>query len=198
MQNCEIESPLSLRDLPADPHSAVRLLGAVFRFGSTAGRIVETEFYDQTDPASHTHGGRTQRNWPMFEAAGHLYVYRSYGIHWCANIVVGEAGWGSAVLIRAIEPLEGLELMWKRRPKARRTVDLCSGPGKVCAALGITGDQSGIDLVAHGSAVTLELANPPDQGSVSVGVRVGITKAADKPWRFALDDPNVSRPPPGR
>lgn len=172
----------------------MRLLGSVIRCGETAGTIVETEFYDQTDPASHTYSGLTQRNWPMFETAGHLYVYRSYGIHWCANVVVGEPGWGSAVLLRAVRPAVGVDLMWRRRPKARRAIDLGSGPGKLCAALGITGDHSGLDLLAGGSAVTLELGDPPDPEVVQVGVRVGIRKAVDKPWRFALDDPNVSRP----
>jgi DNA-3-methyladenine glycosylase len=155
---------------------------------------VETEFYDQTDPASHTFGGQTPRNWPMFEAAGHLYVYRSYGVHWCANIVVGDPGWGSAVLLRAVEPLEGIELMRTRRPKAKRAIDLCSGPGKLCAALGITGEHSGLDLVRKDSAVSLELVHPPDSRVVMRGGRVGISKATDRRWRFALEDPNVSRP----
>ncbi|MFW2381576.1 MAG: DNA-3-methyladenine glycosylase [Acidimicrobiales bacterium] len=187
---------MSFGELPSTADSAVRLLGSVIRCGSTAGRIVETEFYDQTDPASHTFGGPTPRNWPMFESAGHLYVYRSYGIHWCSNVVVGEPGWGSAVLLRAIEPLEGIDLMWSRRPKAKRPTDLCSGPGKLCAALGITGEHSGLDLFARGSAVELDLREPPDLSCVAVGVRVGITRAVDKLWRFALDNPNVSRPRP--
>lgn len=130
----------------------------------------------------------------MFESAGHLYVYRSYGIHWCANVSVGASGWGSAVLIRAVEPLEGIDLMRRRRPKAKRETDLCSGPGKLCAALGISGAHSGLDLVREDSSVSLQLAQPVDSQDVMRGVRVGITKAIDQRWRFALDDPNVSRP----
>ncbi len=130
----------------------------------------------------------------MFESAGHLYVYRSYGIHWCANVSVGSSGWGSAVLIRAVEPLEGIELMWQRRPKAKRETDLCSGPGKLCAALGISGDHNGLDLLARDSIVSLKLAEPPAPEVVMRGVRVGIAQAKDQPWRFALDNPNVSRP----
>lgn len=181
--------------LPASPESAKRLLGSVLRCGSTSGVIVETEFYDQTDPASHTFKGPTPRNWPMFEAAGHLYVYRSYGIHWCGNVVVGEKGFGSAVLIRAIEPLEGLDAMWGRRPKALRPTDLTSGPGKLCAALGISGSHSGSNLFDPASPVQLELREAPMPASVDSGVRVGISKATEQVWRFALvGNPHVSRP----
>lgn len=181
--------------LPASPASARRLLGSVLCCGETSGVIVETEFYDQTDPASHTFGGVTPRNWPMFEAAGHLYVYRSYGIHWCANVVVGEEGYGSAVLIRAVEPLEGVDAMWDRRPKAHRTTDLSSGPGKLCAALGISGSHSGSYLFDPRSPVRLELTDPPQPASVICGVRVGISKAIEQPWRFGLvGNPHVSRP----
>ena len=180
-------------ELQATPASAVRLLGSVLRCGGVAGTIVETEFYDQTDPASHTFNGLSPRNWPMFEAAGRLYVYRSYGIHWCANVVVGEPGQGSAVLIRAIEPLEGIEAMWDRRPKARRETDLGSGPGKVCAALAISGDHSGSDLFA-GGPVSLQIGPPPESGEVLVGKRVGISKAVDQPWRFALPSQHLSKP----
>ncbi len=187
----------TVADLTADPTSAVRLLGAVFRHGQCAGRIVETEFYDQTDPASHTFGGPTPRNQPMFEAAGHLYVYRSYGIHWCANIVVGEPGWGSAVLVRAMAPLEGIDLMWSRRPRAKKATDLCSGPGKLCAALDIDRTDTGQYLI-DGGRISLELAEPPEPDAVLVGRRVGITKAVDRPWRFSFDDPNVSKPRPRR
>ena len=106
--------------LPDAPESAIRLLGSVVRCGTTAGMIVETEYYCQSDPASHTYSGKTARNWPMFEEAGRLYVYRSYGIHWCANVVIGATGQGSAALIRAVEPLAGVDQMWARRPKARK------------------------------------------------------------------------------
>ena len=181
--------------MPASPESAKRLLGSVLRCGSTSGVIVETEFYDQTDPASHTFKGPTPRNWPMFEAAGHLYVYRSYGIHWCGNVVVGEKGYGSAVLIRAIEPLEGLDAMWGRRPKALRPTDLTSGPGKLCAALGISGSHSGSNLFDPTSPVQLELMDPLLPALVVSGVRVGISKAKKQPWRFGMaGNPYVSRP----
>ncbi|NNF54220.1 MAG: DNA-3-methyladenine glycosylase [Acidimicrobiales bacterium] len=181
--------------LQAGPESAKRLLGSVLRCGTTSGVIVETEFYDQTDPASHTFGGMTPRNWPMFEAAGHLYVYRSYGIHWCANVVVGEHGYGSAVLIRAVEPLQGIDAMWDRRPKANRPTDLASGPGKVCAALGISGSHSGSNLFDPESAVRLELRDSAPPSLVESGLRVGISKAKQQPWRFALvGNPHVSRP----
>ncbi len=184
---------MRLDRLEASPDSAIGLLGATFRRGDVGGVIVETEFYDRTDPASHTFNGPTPRNQPMFERAGHLYVYRSYGIHWCANVVVGPSGHGSAVLIRALRPSIGTKAMWERRPKARTEIDLCSGPGKLCAALGLTGADSGIDLLADGP-VAIELGDPPDLDAVVVGPRVGISKAIDAPWRFALRDPNVSRP----
>ncbi len=186
---------MSRADLPAGPESAQRLLGSILRCGVTSGRIVETEFYDQSDAASHTFNGRTDRNWPMFEAAGHLYVYRSYGIHWCANVVVGSAGHGSAVLIRALEPVDGVELMWERRLAARRLTDLCSGPGKLCAALGIDGSHSGVDLFEPASPVRLALKPPVSAAEIASGVRIGISKATDRPWRFALaGHPHVSRP----
>lgn len=189
---------MSVETLEASPESARRLLGSVLRCGVTAGRIVETEFYDQTDPASHSFRGSTQRNWPMFESAGHLYVYRSYGVHWCANVVVGVAGHGSAVLLRALEPMDGLETMWSRRTAARRVQDLCSGPGRLCAALGIEGTHSGVDLFASGAPVRLELGPPVPPGEIAIGRRVGISKAVDRPWRFALaGHPHVSRPVPG-
>lgn len=174
-------------ELPARPGTAARLLGCILRGDGAVGRIVETEYYDQSDPASHTYRGCTPRTRPMFESAGTLYVYRSYGIHWCANVVVGRAGRGSAVLVRALEPLEGVERMRERRPRARRLTDLCSGPGKLCAALGIDGIHSGLDLFDPLSPVRLELRPPcAAGGEIRCGVRVGISKAVDAPWRFAL------------
>ncbi len=184
-------------ELPDVPETAIRLLGSVLRCGGSAGRIVETEYYCQTDPASHTFNGLTPRNWPMFEEAGRLYVYRSYGVHWCANVVVGPAGQGSAVLVRAIEPLEGMDHMWKRRPKAKKVTDLGSGPGKLCAALGIHGEHTGLNLFEAGP-VGLEPRPAPDPSQVLVGRRVGITKAVEQPWRFAIKSPHVSRPLLGR
>lgn len=177
------------------PAAAIRLLGSVLRCGETAGVIVETEFYRQDDPASHTFGGRTARNWPMYEDPGTLYVYRSYGIHWCANITVGPAGTGSAVLVRALRPIAGIETMWSRRPKAKAQRDLCSGPGKLCAALGIAGVHSGADLFDETAPVVLKLGEPVPDEAVLIGRRVGISKAVDRPWRFALAaEENVSLP----
>jgi DNA-3-methyladenine glycosylase len=181
----------------AEPATARRLLGSVLRRGDSAGLIVETEFYDQNDPASHTFGGPTPRNGSMFDRAGTLYVYRSYGIHWCANVVVGEVGRGSAVLVRALEPLSGTVLMESRRPRARTATDLCSGPGKLCAALAITGEHSGCNLFADASEVRLDLRDPIEFDQIAVGPRVGISRAVDRPWRFAIaGNPHVSRPAP--
>ncbi len=181
----------------AEPATARRLLGSVLRCGEASGVIVETEFYDEDDPASHTFGGPTARNRPMFDRAGTLYVYRSYGIHWCANVVVGEVGRGSAVLVRALEPLAGTVFMESRRPRARIAADLCSGPGKLCAALAITGDHSGHNLFAESSEVRLDLRDPIESDRIAVGPRVGISRAVDRPWRFAvLGNPHVSRPAP--
>ena len=180
---------------------APRLLGVLVRCGDRLGRIVEVEAYaGAEDPASHAFRGPTPRNEVMFGPPGHLYVYRSYGIHWCANVVCGPAGEASAVLLRAIEPEAGLEAMWADRPKARTEVDLGSGPGKLCAALGIDHRHNGADLFDPASPVRLEVDpagadHGPDGAAVAVGPRVGITKAVDRPWRFALaDNPHVSRP----
>ena len=116
-----------------------------------AGRIVEAEAYAGDDPASHAFRGRTARNATMFGPAGHLYVYFTYGMHWCANAVCGQDGEGTAVLLRALEPLAGLDLMWQARPRARSERDLCSGPAKLTQALGIAGGADGADLASGGS-----------------------------------------------
>ena len=175
---------------------APSLLGATLRVGDRAGRIVETEAYEGADdPASHAASGRTSRNAAMFGPAGHLYVYRIYGMHWCANVVCGQDGTAGAVLIRAVEPLEGVAQMWADRPKARVETDLASGPGKLCAALGISGEHDGTDLLS-GSGVLQLIDGPavPPSDIVS-GPRVGISKAADRPWRFAIaDNAHVSKP----
>ena len=171
------------------------LLGAILRVGDRAGRIVEVEAYEgANDPASHAATGPTRRNAVMFGAAARLYVYRIYGMHWCANVTSGAVGEPGAVLIRAIEPVDGTEQMWPARPKARTETDLGSGPGKLCAALGITGDHDGVDLRDSGSPVCLD--RPTTKVSAVVrGPRIGITKAVDYPWRFAeADNPHVSRP----
>ncbi len=163
-----------------------------------SGRIVEVEAYQGADdPASHAFRGPTPRNGVMFGPAGRLYVYRSYGIHWCANVVCGPVDEPGAVLIRAVEPLRGIEAMWGDRPKARREVDLASGPGKLCAALGIGGHHDGVDLLARSSPARLLTGEPLPPDRVARGPRIGISKATERPWRFAEDaNPHVSRPRP--
>jgi DNA-3-methyladenine glycosylase len=163
------------------------LIGAEMSFGGAGGRIVETESYDPSDPAAHTFGWRlTPRNKTMFGPPGHAYVYRSYGIHWCLNFVC--AG-GSAVLIRALEPTSGIARMRKRRG-SEDLKTLCAGPGRLCQALRITGAQDGASLLARPFAVR-ERAG---RAAISVGVRIGISKAKDLPRRFGLaDSPFLSR-----
>lgn len=180
--------------------AAPTLLGAELVVGARSGRIVEVEAYRGADDgASHAHRGPTDRNRVMFGPAGRLYVYLIYGMHWCANIVCGPEGEPGAVLVRAIEPLTGVEAMWRDRPKARRLSDLGSGPGKLCAALRIDGEHDGVDLLAPGAAVQLRVGSPPSPSRVVAGPRVGITRATERPWRFVeAGNVHVSRPrPPG-
>lgn len=159
------------------------------------GRIVEVEAYlGEADPASHAYRGPTPRTRVMFGPAGHLYVYRSYGIHWCANVVCGKEGTAAAVLLRALEPVEGIEAMLTDRPKARRAVDLASGPGKLCAAMAITGADGGTDLCRRSATIHLATGGPLSE-EVFQGPRIGISTATDHPWRFWLArNPHVSRP----
>lgn len=154
------------------------LLGAKLLVGGIGGLIVETEAYHPADPASHSFRGPTPRNGAMFAGPGHAYVYRSYGIHWCFNLVCREA---SAVLIRAIEPTDGIGLMRERRGLEDIRA-LCSGPGKLCAALAITGELDRRLLTARPFALTL----PPSSREAAIGPRIGITKAVDLPWRFGV------------
>ncbi len=160
---------------------APELIGATLTFNGVGGIIVEVEAYHHTDPAAHSYGGRTERNAVMFGPAGYTYVYRSYGIHWCVNFVCESEGSASAVLIRALEPTVGLPLMRRRRGLADPRL-LCSGPGRLCEALGITRAQSGLALDAPPFALR-ERATTPE---IVSGVRIGITKAADLPWRYGL------------
>ena len=158
--------------------------------GDVSGAIVETEAYGPDDPANHAFRGPSLRNAVMFGRPGHAYVYRIYGAHWCVNAVTGAEGVGEAVLIRALEPLVGLEQMRRNRgvEDDRR---LCSGPGNVCAALGITGALNGADLT--GSPLVITPGNPAPFQVVET-IRVGITKAADRPWRYYVaDSPYISR-----
>ncbi len=175
--------------LPRDAAEAARrLLGAelvsTVDGRETRGRIVETEAYlGLRDPASHAHEskGRTRRNDAMFGPAGTLYVYLSYGIHHCANVVAGEDGDPAAVLIRALEPLEGLETMTGRR---RRATELCSGPGRLAEALGIALEHNRHDLARP--PIRLLAGRPPSPGAIGSSGRIGISRAADWPLRFFL------------
>jgi DNA-3-methyladenine glycosylase len=172
---------------------APELLNKVLAAGRCRGRIIEVEAYaGPLDPASHAYRGPTVRNATMFGPAGHLYVYFSYGMHFCANAVTGHDGDGQAVLLRALAPVAGVDEMWSRRPAARRLTDLASGPGKLCQAMGIGREHDGADLVRGPVRILDDGVTPPDEPSVSV--RVGITRAVDRPWRwFVGGDPNVSR-----
>jgi DNA-3-methyladenine glycosylase len=177
-------------------HDVAReLIGCTVRHGEAAGRIVETESYHMDEPACHAHVGLTGRTHTLFGAPGRAYVYLSYGIHALLNAVCEREGVGAAVLIRALEPLDGLALMRERRGVARAE-DLCSGPGKLTQALGIGLSLNASSLVDG----PLELlAREPGAGEprIVVGERVGITKAAELPWRFCdADSPHVSRPRP--
>lgn len=178
-------------DFGAPSHEVAPLLiGAVVLIDGVGGRIVETEAYDREDPASHSFSGPTERNVAMFGEPGHAYVYRSYGIHWCLNFVCREDGHGAGVLIRAIEPLAGLDVMRKRRGVDDERL-LCSGPGKLCQAMGVTHAFNGRDLAAP----PFSLSAPDHPVQVVAGPRIGISKAMDVPWRFGLAGSRfVSRP----
>ena len=171
------------------------LVGCTVRHGATAGVIVETEAYHHSEPACHAFVGLTPRPATLFGPPGVAYVYRSYGIHAMLNAVCEPEGEGAAVLIRALEPLEGIDEMRARRGVAR-VEELCSGPGKLTQALGIDLDLNGSDL--DGGPISIEPA-PPGWEAVEpvVGTRIGITKAAELPWRFCVPGSrSVSRPRP--
>jgi DNA-3-methyladenine glycosylase len=169
------------------------LLGTTLLVEGVGGAIVEVEAYDHEDPAAHGYRGRTERNASMFGPPGHAYVYRSYGIHWCLNAVCEEEGAASAVLIRALRPARGLEAMRARRGVADERL-LCAGPGRLCQALGVTRAHDGLPLDEPPFEL-LPAAEPPQLVS---GPRVGITKAADRPWRYGVAGSRfLSRPFPG-
>ena len=157
------------------------LIGATLLFAGRGGPIVEVEAYHHTDPAAHSFRGPTERNAVMFGPPGYIYVYRSYGIHWCVNFVCEAKGSASAVLIRAVEPTQGIATMRRRRGLSDIRL-LCAGPGRVCEALAITGAHNALAL----DRAPFELR--PRNGDVEVvaGVRIGITKAAELPWRYGL------------
>jgi DNA-3-methyladenine glycosylase len=174
--------PLRRPFFARDVHAVARdLIGATLLFKGVGGRIVEVEAYHHTDPAAHSYNGQTPRNAVMFGPPGFAYVYRSYGIHWCVNFVCEAEGSASAVLIRAIEPTDGIAAMQRRRGLKDERL-LCSGPGRVCEALGITGAHDGLAL----DTPPFALSPREDEVTVIVGPRIGITKAADLPWRYGL------------
>jgi DNA-3-methyladenine glycosylase len=156
------------------------VIGATLLVDGVGGRIVEVEAYDSEDPAAHGYRGRTPRNASMFGPPGHAYVYRSYGIHWCLNLVCEEEGSAAAVLIRALEPTHGLEAMRERRGLGDVRL-LAAGPGRLCEALGITREHDGLPL----DAPPFELRATEEQVEVVAGTRIGISVAAEVPWRYA-------------
>jgi len=176
---------------------APELLNKVIVHGRRAARIVEVEAYcGPIDPGSHTYRGKTARNATMFGPPGGLYVYFTYGMHWCANAVCGDVGEGVAVLLRAGAPLAGLEEMREARgPAARRDRDLCSGPAKLCQALGIDRGFDGADLVTADRQVTIVDDGTPPPAQPGNSRRVGLSAGAEHPWRwFVVSDANLSRP----
>jgi DNA-3-methyladenine glycosylase len=173
---------------------APRLLGCILERRNNGRilrvRIVETEAYDQTDVASHSYNGRTPRTEVMFGPAGHLYVYFTYGMHYCCNIVVGEDGYGAAVLLRAVEPIDGIEYMEDRR--GRQGIEATNGPAKLCQALGIDKSMNGEDL--RGASLRLIPQPALPANTITTTTRIGITRGVDVPWRFYVtDSPYVSK-----
>jgi DNA-3-methyladenine glycosylase len=159
---------------------APELVGATLLVDGVGGRIVEVEAYDGEDPAGHGFRGRTARNASMFGPPGHAYVYRSYGLHWCLNLVCDEEGRAEAVLVRALEPTHGLDVMRERRGLDELRL-LCAGPGRLCQALGITREHDGLRL----DALPFELQVPERTPPVVTGPRIGISVAVEQPWRYA-------------
>ena len=157
------------------------LIGVTLLVDGVGGVIVEVEAYDQEDPASHGFRGQTPRNVSMFGPPGHAYVYRSYGVHWCLNLVCDVPGRAEAALVRALEPTVGIDVM-----RVRRGVEparaLCSGPGKLCQALAVTREHDGLAL----DRAPFELLERVDEPAIATGPRIGITRAAERSWRYGL------------
>ncbi|HYI61079.1 MAG TPA: DNA-3-methyladenine glycosylase [Acidimicrobiales bacterium] len=181
-----------------DPREvAPELLGTLLVHGERVGRIVEVEAYCGTeDPGSHAYRGPTPRTRVMFGPPGHLYVYFSYGMHWCANVVCGTDGQAGAVLLRAVAPVTGLEAMRAARPRARRDLDLTSGPAKLCQAFGLDGAFDGADLVRSDRGVHLAVDGTPLGVAPATSPRIGLSAGAELPWRWYVPgDPHVSGRP---
>jgi DNA-3-methyladenine glycosylase len=160
---------------------APAVVGCTLLVDGVGGRIVEVEAYDADDPASHGYRGLTARNGAMFGPPGHAYVYRSYGVHWCLNLVCGPEGRAEAVLVRALEPLAGLDAMRRRRGLDAERL-LCAGPGRLCQALGVSGEHDGLPL----DRPPFELRAAGEAVEVARGPRVGITRATEHPWRYGV------------
>jgi DNA-3-methyladenine glycosylase len=169
---------------------APELIGAMLLHRGVGGIIVEVEAYHHTDPAAHSYRGRTPRNAVMFGPPGHAYVYRSYGIHWCLNLVCEPEGSASAVLIRALQPTAGLPIMRRRRAVKDERL-LCGGPGRLCQALAVTSDQNGLPLEPPWFALHARARIP----EIASGPRIGISVATEQPWRYGLaGSPFLSKP----
>jgi DNA-3-methyladenine glycosylase len=181
---------LGRRFYARDPREvAPELLGKVLVRGGLTARIVEVEAYcGALDPGSHAYRGQTRRNATMFGRPGLLYVYFTYGMHWCANTVCGREGEGVAVLLRAAEPLRGVEQMRARRPAARRDRDLLSGPARLCQAFAIDGQDDGADLVTADHGITIVDDGTPPPAVPAVSKRIGLSAGADLPWRWCTAD----------
>ena len=179
----------------SSPEVAQALIGATLLVAGVGGRIVEAEAYDRDDPASHSHRGPTPRNAAMFGPPGRAYVYRSYGLHWCLNLVCREAGHGAGVLIRALEPTAGIETMRERRHLHDERL-LCAGPGRLCQALGVDHSLDGARLDRQPFHL---VAGPGPTVAVVAGMRIGISKSRDLPWRFVLAGSRfLSKPMPAQ
>lgn len=174
--------PLAKRFFARSVHQvATDLIGATVLVDGVGGIITEVEAYHHTEPAAHSFNGPTPRNMVMFGPAGFLYVYRSYGIHWCMNFVCEKEGSAAAVLIRALEPTHGIPAM-RRRRGLHDERSLCTGPGKLCEAMAVTNKHNGLALDAPPIAIYARTRKP----EIVTGIRIGITKAADLPWRYGL------------